>query len=133
MAYNSAKSAWQKALAAQNAYEKDVLAPLKAPIEAYNTAVGAVKDKVDAYNADVKFYNKTRDERVSNFNAALQSKADRLVQQRSNIETAGEQLGATSLYSDDLHNLMLSSMAAKSEEEAAPAHDNVLSLFSGVK
>ena len=94
-------------------------------IDTYNQEVAAYKGVVDPYKAEVNAYNTERESRAANYNVS--SLSPNLVR-KERVATEGEQLGATDLYSDQLHNLMLDKVSAANYD---PAQDQVSALFAG--
>jgi hypothetical protein len=94
---------------------------------AYNNEVSAYKAVVDPYKDQVAAYNQERETRAADYNKYAIDPA--LVSKEHNAST-GEQLGASDLYSDQLHTMMLDKVSAANFE---PEQDQVSSMFVGGK
>jgi hypothetical protein len=100
---------------------------VKPTIDTYNNEVSAYKAVVDPYKDQVAAYNQERETRAADYNKYAIDPA--LVSKEHNAST-GEQLGASDLYSDHLHTMMLDKVSAANFE---PEQDQVSSMFVGGK
>lgn len=92
-------------------------------VTAYNKILDEYKSKVNTYNTDVTRYQKEVETTRDKFQKEYLSQN---VNQEL-IPAEGEQLAASSLYSDTLHQEMINKIAAANSE---PASDRVTSLYS---
>jgi len=101
---------------AEVAARNKFLLPYKPEIDAYNKSI-------TQYNTDVEKYKKQYNSIFDQFQADRQKTA---VADQEQMQSEGNALAASDLYSDDLHNQMLQRVASAN----APTEDNVSSLFA---
>lgn len=128
--YNTYKTNTQSQIDAYDKQVSEYKATTEPKVAAYNTEVTAYnkildeyKSKVNAYNTDVTRYQKEVETTRDKFQKEYLSQN---VNQEL-IPAEGEQLAASSLYSDTLHQEMINKIAAANSE---PASDRVTSLYS---
>lgn len=123
MGTGTQQTLYNRAAAAVNS----ALDPFKQEVNAYNTALGEYKNKAETYAADVNRYYDEQEAARNKF------QSEYLTQnvEDPNLQTEGDVLAASSLYSDTLHQQMLERIAeANTEDVGTPGSDRVISLYS---
>ena len=92
---------------------------------AYNNEVSAYKKSADAYNKQVGEYKKKLEGVGNTYQANRQNAPVNLY--NPEVDYQGNTLAASSLYSDNLHQMMLNSVGAANAE---PASDQLTSIYS---
>lgn len=113
---------------------QSVIPTLQTETSRYNTEVGAYKAVVDPYKDDITAYKTAAEDynrRLAEYNAQKDpiinnaysefQKSAKVSPDKRRIASTGEELGATDLYSDELHNQMLQRIAEVTLREQAAA------------
>lgn len=101
------------------------IAPFKAEADKYKKDATAYNAQIDVYKKGIDTYNKTREGYTNQFQADQQKNA---VVNKQSVQAEGEQLAATDLYSDSLHQQMIEKVGAANAE---PTEDIMTTLYSG--
>lgn len=91
---------------------------LQSKVDEYNSQIRANETAVSSYNKQVAAFNKEKNSRLDSVYAAL---VDPTLISGETSATSGQRLGATELYSDDLHRLMLERVGQRNAEEKLAA------------
>lgn len=123
--YNKEVADYKDALAKYNSDYAPQLGNYKKELTDYTSKVTAYKKQIDAYNAEVSRWQKDAESQRNVYQRGYlnQDVAD------PNILATGQELAASSLYSDALHQEMLNRIS-EANAGTVPGSDTVTSLYS---